>query len=53
MLDRRDFVTPEDVKAVAVPALAHRISLRPELWVRRVTSSDVVTDLLDSVEVPR
>ncbi len=53
VLDRRDFVTPEDVKAVAVPALAHRISLRPELWVRRVTSSDVVTDLLDSVEVPR
>ena len=42
MLDRRDFVTPEDVKAVAVPALAHRISLRPELWVRRVTSADVV-----------
>ena len=38
----RDYVTPEDVKAVAVPALAHRISLRPELWVRRVTSADVV-----------
>ena len=53
ILDRRDYVTPEDVKAVAVPALAHRISLRPELWVRRVTSADVVTDLLDSVEVPR
>ena len=52
ILDRRDFVTPEDVKAVAVPALAHRISLRPELWVRKVTSSDVVTDLLDTVDVP-
>ena len=48
----RDYVTPEDVKAVAVPALAHRISLRPELWVRRVTSADVVEDLLGSVEVP-
>ena len=46
VLERRDFVTPEDVKAVAVPALAHRISLRPELWVRRVTSADVVADLL-------
>jgi len=53
VLERRDFVTPEDVKAVAVPALAHRISLRPELWVRRVTSADVVEDLLGSVEVPR
>jgi MoxR-like ATPase len=52
VLDRRDFVTPEDVKAVAVPALAHRISLRPELWVRKVTSADVVADLLRSVEVP-
>src|SRR3712207_2673017 len=30
----RDFVTPEDVKAIAVPALAHRLTLRPELWVR-------------------
>ena len=52
VLERRDFVTPEDVKAVAVPALAHRISLRPELWVRKVTSADVVADLLRSVEVP-
>src|SRR5919201_1684192 len=32
----RDFVTPEDVKTVAVPALAHRLMLRPELWVQRV-----------------
>jgi MoxR-like ATPase len=53
LLERRDYVTPEDVKAVAVPALAHRISLRPELWVRRVTSADVVADLLAGVEVPR
>jgi MoxR-like ATPase len=52
VLERRDYVTPEDVKAVAVPALAHRISLRPELWVRKVTSADVVADLLRTVEVP-
>ena len=32
----RDFVTPDDVKLVAVPALAHRITLRPELWIQRV-----------------
>jgi MoxR-like ATPase len=48
----RDFVTPEDVKAVAVPALAHRLMLRPELWVRRVRPEDVVTQALDSVPTP-
>ena len=34
----RDYVIPEDVKALAVPAMAHRISLRPEMWVRQVRS---------------
>jgi MoxR-like ATPase len=48
----RDFVTPEDVKAVAVPALAHRLMLRPELWVRRVRPEDVITQALDSVPTP-
>ena len=38
----RDFVTPDDVKAVAVPALAHRLMLKPELWVQRVQPEDVV-----------
>ena len=49
----RDYVIPEDVKALAVPAMAHRISLRPEMWVRQVRSSDVVEDLLRRVPVPR
>jgi MoxR-like ATPase len=49
----RDFVTPEDVKALAVPAVAHRISLRPEMWVRRIKGEDVVEELLDQVPVPR
>jgi hypothetical protein len=48
----RDFVTPEDVKAVAVPALAHRLILRPELWVRRVRTEDVVAELLGQVPTP-
>ncbi len=43
---------PDDVKAVAVPALAHRLSLRPELWVRRVNPDDVVCELLGSVPAP-
>jgi MoxR-like ATPase len=53
VLSGRDYVTPEDVKAVAVPALAHRLSLRPELWVRQVTGGEVVSEILDSVATPR
>jgi len=49
----RDFVTPEDVKAVAVPALAHRLTLRPELWVQRVRGEDVVREALETVPTPR
>jgi MoxR-like ATPase len=48
----RDFVTPEDVKAVAVPALAHRLTLQPEVWVQRVSAEDVVRELLTRVRVP-
>ena len=48
----RDFVTPEDVKAVAVPALAHRLMLRPELWVQRVRPEDVVSESLATVPTP-
>jgi MoxR-like ATPase len=48
----RDYVTPEDVKAVAVSALAHRLTLRPEMWTRGVSAEDVVTGVLSSVPVP-
>jgi MoxR-like ATPase len=51
-LEGRDFVTPEDVKAVAVPALAHRLMLRPELWVQRVRPQDVVAEALGTVPTP-
>ena len=52
VLDGRDFVVPDDVKAVAVPALAHRLALRPELWVQRVQAEDVVRECLAAVAVP-
>ncbi|HET7367684.1 MAG TPA: MoxR family ATPase, partial [Gaiella sp.] len=45
----RDFVVLDDVKAVAAPALAHRLVLRPELWVRRVSAEDVVREVLAAV----
>jgi MoxR-like ATPase len=49
----RDYVIPEDVKTLAVPVMAHRISLRPEMWVRSVHGSDVVAELLRRLPVPR
>jgi MoxR-like ATPase len=48
----RDYVIPEDVKEVAVPALSHRITLRPEMWLRRVDPSFVVTEVLDKTPAP-
>jgi MoxR-like ATPase len=48
----RDYVLPDDVKAVAVPALAHRLVLRPELWVQRISGEDVVREVLHRVPAP-
>jgi len=48
----RDYVVPEDVKAVAVPALAHRITVRPELWLHEITGATVVRTVLGSVATP-
>ncbi len=48
----RDYVVPEDVKAVAVPALSHRLTLRPEVWIERVTGGEVVQGCLRTVPTP-
>jgi MoxR-like ATPase len=53
LLHQRDYVVPDDIKQVTVPALAHRITLRPELWVRQVSADDVVARLLAGVPTPR
>ena len=52
VLDGREYVLPEDVKACAVPALAHRLTLRAETWSSGVTGAQVVTELLDQVAGP-
>ena len=52
-LRRREFVIPDDVKEMAVPALAHRLILRPELWVRKLSPVQVVDDLLSQVPTPK
>jgi len=49
----RDFLAPDDVKAVASAVLEHRVVVRPELWMSEVTSASVVTDLLRTVPAPR
>jgi MoxR-like ATPase len=48
----REFVLPDDVKTMALAALAHRLVLRPELWVSRVTPVQVVESLLRQVPAP-
>jgi MoxR-like ATPase len=53
VLRGRDYVVPDDVKAVGVAALGHRITLRPELWTRKVSADDVIAAILASVPVPR
>ncbi len=52
-LDGRDFVTPDDVRAMAAPVLEHRLVLRPEAEIEGMTASEAVTALLKAVPVPR
>ncbi|HVE64644.1 MAG TPA: MoxR family ATPase [Mycobacteriales bacterium] len=52
LLDGRDYATPEDVKAVAIAALGHRVTLRPETWVRRISGDDVIAAILAQVPTP-
>ena len=49
----RDFVTPDDVKTVAGPALAHRLILKPDPWIRGVRTTTVLADVLAQVPVPK
>jgi MoxR-like ATPase len=49
----RDFATPDDVKAVALPTLRHRLSLRAEAELDGATTDAVILDILNTVEVPR
>jgi MoxR-like ATPase len=48
----RDYVVPEDVKAVAPSVLSHRMTVKPELWMTDVTGSSVVRNVLAEVPTP-
>ncbi|MDH3620829.1 MAG: MoxR family ATPase, partial [Gammaproteobacteria bacterium] len=53
VLAGRDFVTPDDIRKVAVPALRHRIALAPELEIEAYRPDDILKDILESVDAPR
>ncbi|HSF29109.1 MAG TPA: MoxR family ATPase [Candidatus Tectomicrobia bacterium] len=53
MASERDFVLPDDVKAMAPAALAHRLLLKPELWVRGVQAEQVVQEIMERTPVPK
>ena len=52
-IEGRDYVTPDDIRAMAYPVLSHRIVLRPEYEIEGVTVAEAVSKLLESVAVPR
>src|SRR5262249_51731260 len=52
LLEARDFVIPDDVKALAYPALGHRIIVSPSARVKNVTTAAIVNDCLSRVPVP-
>jgi MoxR-like ATPase len=52
VLAGRDYVTPDDVRDIAVPALAHRVVLSSEAWARRVSAEDIVRRAIDRVPAP-
>ena len=49
----RDFITPEDIKKMAIPTLRHRITLKPELELEGISPEEVLTDILSRIKVPR
>ena len=53
VIDGRDFVTPDDVKAVGPSVLAHRITVKPELWLTDVSGTSIADEVLASVPTPQ
>ena len=52
-LEGREYAIPDDIKAVAIPALAHRVILRRDLWYTKITQADIIKNILESVPVPK
>ncbi|HDG64230.1 MAG TPA: MoxR family ATPase, partial [Thermococcus sp.] len=52
-LEGRDYVIPDDIKKVAIPALSHRLILKRELWYTRVSQEMVMGKMLEKIPVPK
>lgn len=52
-LEGRTYLVPDDIKSVAVPALTHRLILKPEMWMKKVSVNQVIAETLDRLPVPR
>jgi MoxR-like ATPase len=53
VLSGRDFVTPDDIKAMTRPVLDHRLILRPDYEIEGTTTTEVIDSILDQVPIPR
>jgi len=52
-INGRDFITPDDIKSMALPVLEHRLILRPEYEIEGLTVDEVIGEILKEVAVPR
>jgi MoxR-like ATPase len=53
LIQQRDFITPDDVKAVALPVLRHRVSLAPEMELEGFTTDQILHAVMQSIDAPR
>ena len=53
VLNQRDFVTPDDIKAMSKPVLSHRLILRPEYEIEGIRVEEVIDEILKKCEIPR
>lgn len=52
-LEGRTYLIPDDIKFVAISTLAHRLILQPEMWMKKISIPQIISEILDRVPVPR
>jgi MoxR-like ATPase len=53
LLDGRGYVTPDDIKRIALPALRHRVALAPDALLEGRTANDILTEIVEKIAAPR
>ena len=51
-MQNREFILPDDIKALVIPALSHRLILQPDLWMKRYAAANILDDIVQIVSVP-